>query len=217
MKTDAQLQHDVLAELGWDPAVRSADVGVTVRDGVVTLTGHLADHAQKHAVQRAVQRVRGVTAVVVEMDVRLEPALQRTDADIAASAQHALSWCVQVPGAAVRVVVERGWLTLDGQVEWDYQRRAAENAVRSLCGVVGLTNLIAVQPTVRAASVEHRIHDALARQADRESRHVSVQADGTTVTLRGAVHSWAERTAVLGAAWSTPGVSQVISELTVAP
>ncbi|MBK5206675.1 MAG: BON domain-containing protein, partial [Polaromonas sp.] len=135
MKTDIQLKNDILAELNWDPAVKATDVGVIVTDGVVTLTGYLSNYAEKHAVERAVQRVKGVKALAMEMTVRLAPDHERSDADIALAAERALEWNVLVPDDKVRPIVEKGWITLHGEVAWDYQRRAAEKAVRNLLGV----------------------------------------------------------------------------------
>jgi len=215
MKTDAQLRDDIQAELAWDPAFKAADVGVIVKDGVVTLTGHLASFAEKYAVERAVQRVHGVKAVAVEIAVKIPFDNERTDADIAMAAERALEWNVLVPDGKIRPMVEKGWLTLNGEVEWEYQRRAAESAVRSLMGVRGVSNLVNVTPKVSPADVEKKIHEALTRQADREARHLAITVNGSQVTLRGKVHSWAERNAVQGAAWAAPGVSLVVNDLAV--
>ncbi len=215
MKTDTQLRDDVQAELSWDPAFKASDIGVIVKDGVVTLTGHLSSHAEKYAAERAVQRVHGVKAVAVEMTVKLPFGNERTDADIAMAAERALEWNVLVPDGKIRPVVEKGWLTLQGEVEWGYQRSAAEGAVRDLMGVTGVSNLVKVTPKLSPADVEKKIHDALSRQADREARRLSVSVDGSQVTLRCVVHSWAERDAVQGAAWATPGVSVVVNDLLV--
>jgi len=215
MKTDTQLRDDVQAELSWDPAFKASDIGVIVKDGVVTLTGHVSSHAEKYAAERAVQRVHGVKAVAVEMTVKLPFGNERTDADIAMAAERALEWNVLVPDGKIRPVVEKGWLTLQGEVEWGYQRSAAEGAVRDLMGVTGVSNLVKVTPKLSPADVEKKIHDALSRQADREARRLSVSVDGSQVTLRGVVHSWAERDAVQGAAWATPGVSVVVNDLLV--
>jgi len=215
MKTDTQLRDDVQAELSWDPAFKASDIGVIVKDGVVTLTGHLSSHAEKYAAERAVQRVHGVKAVAVEMTVKLPFGNERTDADIAMAAERALEWNVLVPDGKIRPVVEKGWLTLQGEVEWGYQRSAAEGAVRDLMGVTGVSNLVKVKPKLSPADVEKKIHDALSRQADREARRLSISVDGSQVTLRGVVHSWAERDAVQGAAWATPGVSVVVNDLLV--
>ncbi len=215
MKTDTQLRDDVQAELNWEPAVKAADVGVIVKDGVVTLTGHLASHAEKYAAERAVQRVHGVKALAVEMTVKLPFDNERTDAEIAMAAERALEWNVLVPAGRIHPMVEAGWLTLNGEVEWDYQRSAAESTVRNLMGVTGVSNLVKVKPKVSPADVEAKIHQALTRQADRESSRLAITVNGSQVTLRGTVHSWAERDAVQGAAWATPGVSAVVNDLRV--
>lgn len=215
MKSDIQLRDDVQAELNWTPEVKTSDVGVIARDGVVTLTGHLASHAEKYAIERAVQRVHGVKAVAVELTVKLPFDNQRTDADIAMAAERALEWNALVPHDKIRPMVEKGWLTLMGDVEWEFQRSAAERAVRDLMGVTGVSNMVKVTPKVSPANVEKNIQDALSRQATREAKHVSIAVDGSQVTLRGTVHSWAERDAVQGAAWSSPGVSVVVNDLLV--
>jgi len=215
MKTDTQLRNDIQAELNWAPEVKSSDIGVIVKDGVVTLTGHLSSYAEKYAVERAVQRVYGVKALAVELTVKLPFDNQRTDADIALAAERALEWNALVPDGKIHPMVEKGWLSLTGEVEWDYQRSAAEVAVRDLMGVTGVSNLVKVKPRVSSADVEKKIHDALSRQADREARKLSIAVDGSHVTLRGTVHSWSERDAVQGAAWSTPGVTVVVNDLLV--
>jgi osmotically-inducible protein OsmY len=215
MKTDTQLRNDIQAELAWAPEVKTSDVGVIVKEGVVTLTGHLASHAEKYAVERAVQRVHGVKALAIELTVKLPFDNQRTDADIAMAAERALEWNVLVPDDKIRPLVENGWITLAGEVEWDYQRSAAESAVRNLMGVTGVSNLVKVKPKVSPADVEKKIHDALSRQADREAHRLAITVDGSQVTLRGTVHSWTERDAVQGAAWATPGVTVVVNDLLV--
>ncbi|RYF83727.1 MAG: BON domain-containing protein [Comamonadaceae bacterium] len=215
MKSDTQLRNDVQAELNWTPEVKTSDVGVIVKDGVVTLTGHLASHAEKYAIERAAQRVQGVKALAVELTVKLPFDNQRSDAEIALAAERALEWNVLVPNDRIHLMVEKGWLTLNGEVEWDYQRSAAEIAVRDLIGVTGVSNLVKVKPKVSPADVEKKIHEALARQADREAHRLAISVDGSQVTLRGTVHSWTERNAVQGAAWATPGVSVVVNDLLV--
>jgi osmotically-inducible protein OsmY len=215
MKTDTQLRDDIQAELNWDPAFKASDVGVIVKDGVVTLTGHLANHAEKYAVERAVQRVHGVKATAVELTVKLAFDNARTDADIALAVERALDWNVLVPNGKIRPQVEKGWVTLEGEVEWGYQRTAAEGAVRELMGVTGVSNLVKVKPKLGPADVEKKIREALSRQADREAGRLAITVDGSLVTLRGTVHSWTERDAVEGAAWATPGVSVVLNYLLV--
>ncbi|MDM0078609.1 BON domain-containing protein [Variovorax sp. J2P1-59] len=217
MKSDAMLRSDIVAELNFDPAVtvNATDIGVIVKDGVVTLSGHPTSHAEKHAIERAVQRVKGVKALAVEMSVRIPAGGERTDADIAAAAENALEWNVLVPDDAVHPMVEDGWVTLNGRVEWDYQRRAAEVAVRNLLGVKGVTDLVEVKARFTPADVERKITEALQRQADRDARHIQVLVNGGQVTLRGTVKSWAERRAAQGAAWSAPGVANVVNNLLV--
>lgn len=216
MKTDTQLKQDVEAELAWDAIVNANDVGVAVKDGVVTLSGHLDSYAEKYAAERAAQRVKGVKAVALELDVRLGPAAKRTDADIATAAESALRWHALVPEDRIKVTVEKGWVTLAGDVEWDFQRQSAFKAVRSLTGVVGVSNSIALKPKVTPANITSRIQGALERQAMREAKGIEVIVDGSTVTLKGQVHSWAERNAAQGAAWSAPGITSVVNQLRVA-
>ncbi len=215
MKTDLQLRQDVLSELAWDPAVRTRDVGVAVRNGVVTLLGHIESYAEKHAIERAVQRIRGVKALVVEMDVRLGASALRSDAELAAAAGHALAWHVHVPQGKVQPVVERGWITLNGELQWNYQRKAAERAVRDLVGVRGVANLISIQSAVATADIRKGIHDALVRQVEEGARQIEVVVADSQVTLRGKVHSWSERKAAQWAAWSAPGVSSVVNRLVI--
>jgi osmotically-inducible protein OsmY len=215
MKSDLQLRNDVIAELAWDPAIRATDVGVIVRDGVVTLTGQLDSYAQKFAAERAALRVAGVRGIAIEVGVKLPASHERSDADIAQAVQHALQWSALVPQGKIQTMVEKGHVTLSGTVAWDYQRAAAEGAVRNLLGVVAVANLIQLSPHATPSAVEKGIHEALARQADRAARHVEVTVDGSMVTLTGRVHSWAERDAVQGAAWAAPGVTTIVNELVV--
>jgi osmotically-inducible protein OsmY len=216
MKIDAVLKQDVEAELAWDAIVNASQVGVAVKDGVVTLSGHLDSYAEKYAAERAAQRVKGVKGVAVELDVRLGLGAKRTDADIAAAADSALRWHALVPEDRIKVTVEKGWLTLSGDVEWDFQRQSAFKAVRPLTGVVGVSNTIALKPTVTPANITQRIQGALERQAMREAKGIEVIVSGGTVTLKGTVHSWAERNAAQGAAWSAPGITSVVNQLHVA-
>lgn len=214
MKSDAELQKQVLDELTWDPAINPTDVGVIVKDGVVTLTGQLSSYAEKHATERAAQRVSGVRAIAVELQVRLPDPQQCDDTDVATAAQKALDWNVFVPGT-VQALVEKGWLTLKGEVQWDYQRKAAERAVRYLKGVVGVTNAIIVEPEISAGEIKQEIQSALERHAHREGSRLQVEVEGSQVTLRGNVDSWADLRAAQGAAWSAPGVTSVVNELRV--
>lgn len=213
MKTDAQLQADVLAELDWDPAVNPENIGVTVKDGVVTLTGHLATFMEKHAAERAVHRVAGVRGLALDLDIRLRDT--HDDEDIARRAVAALALNSLVPPGKVKVEVEDGWVTLTGEVDWVYQSTIAEQVVAPMAGVRGLINDITVRPRVKADNIAEHISAALKRRAQREAEHITVDVQGTVVTLRGKVHSLAEREAALGAARATTGVSQVVDRLSV--
>ena len=215
MKTDAELKSDVSEELAWDPAINATHVGVAVDRGVVTLTGHVETVAEKHAIERAVQRVKGVRLVAVELDVKLAPDHRRSDTEIAHAVESALKWNAVVGPSPLQVKVEKGWVTLGGQVRWGYQRAAAEKAVRHLLGVTGVSNLVEIRPATSVAQVASQIGKALARQAEREARHVNVSVNGSEVTLQGHVHSWAEAAAAAGAAWSAPGVTRVVNQLIV--
>lgn len=215
MKTDAQLRAEVTDELAWDPAVDAANVGVAVKDGVVTLTGHLGSFAEKHAVERAVRRVPGVHAIAMDLDVKLPTSQQRSDSEIALAAAAALRLDSLVPDGRVQVQVENGWVTLTGEVDWGYQFASAEQAIRPLPGVRGMYNKIVIKPRVDSREIGTQITLALTRQAAREARHIDIAVEGGVVTLSGKVHSTAEHDAALGVAFSTKGVSHVVDHLQV--
>lgn len=215
MKTDSDLKKDVLTELLWDPLVPETRVGVTVTGGVVTLSGHVDTYAQKVAAKRAVERVGGVKAIAVELDVIPLGIHQRSDTEIAAAADHALSWNTSVPPDRVKVAVEKGWVTLDGDLDWNFQRRAVERMVRPLKGVVGITDNIRLKVLALPENLSNRIQEALTRQAMREAKRIEITVDGSVVTLNGRVHSWSERNAAEGATWSAPGVSRVNNQLVI--
>ncbi len=217
MKTDMQLQRDVIEELAWQPNVREAEIGVAVKNGVITLSGFVDSYAQKHAAARAAERVHGVRAVADDVSVKLPKSFVRTDTDIAHAAVSALKWDVEVPDARLQVLVDDGWVSLDGAVDWQFQRTAAEKAVRCLTGVKGVINRVSVQqPKVSALEVNQRIEEALKRSAVTEADHISVEAKNGKVVLRGTVHSWAEREDAERAAWAAPGVCEVDDEIAVA-
>ncbi|MES2183138.1 MAG: BON domain-containing protein [Pseudomonadota bacterium] len=215
MKPDIQLQRDVADELRCDPVIGSGPLSTAVNDGLVTLGGTVRSYAEKCAAETAALRVAGVRDLRSELVVELPPRLQRPDADIAAAVRQALQWCVLLPPGAVSASVESALVTLDGEVDWDYQRSAAVRTVRDLAGIVGLRSRIRVKRTAERSVIQEGIHAALARQADRDARRVDVSVDGSYVTLRGTVRSWSERTAVACAAWASPGVLAVVNELTV--
>ena len=215
MKTDAQLQQDVMAEQKWEPAVHAAQIGVEVKDGVVTLAGEVSSHAEKWHAERAAQRVHGVKALAVEMEVKLSEFGRRTDADIAQSATNILSWTSPLPAQTFKVLVEGGWLTLSGDVEWQYQRQDAADSVRGLQGVKGVSNQIAVRPRLSAGVVKSDIEAALSRRAASDAGTIGVGVSGTEVTLTGTVHSWTERDLARRSAWGTAGVSNVVDRMTL--
>ncbi len=217
MKNDIEIQRDVLDELAWEPSVNAAHIGVSVKDGIVALTGHVPSYAEKFAAELAARRVYGVKAIVNELEVKLPGSSTRTDEDIAADAVKALQSNVFVPADAIRVTVRDGWIILEGEVEWQYQRDAAENAVRLLAGVKGVSNLIEIKPRVSPAEVQRKIEDAIRRSAEMDARRVGVEVRDGEVVLRGTVRSWAEREEAERAAWAAPGVRRVEDQITVAP
>ena len=216
MKTDAQLQEDVMAELKWEPAVDAAQIGVEVKDGIVTLAGHVTNYAGKWHAEHAAQRVYGVKALVVEIDVTLAGSTRRTDADIARSAKDVLQWTTDAMDDTVQIKVEKGNITLSGAVDWEYQRRDAADAIRNLVGVKSVVNMVTIKPNVSTAVVKADIYAALTRRATSDSKNIKVAVDGGEVTLTGSVHSWAERELANSSAWGAPGVRNVVDQMTIA-
>jgi len=216
MKTDSQLQHDVSAELQWEPSVHAARIGVAVKDGVVTLAGQVDSCSEKWNAERAAQRVAGVKAMTTELKVHLTGLSQRTDADVAAAVENVLEWTSSLPAGAIQVMVESGWVTLSGDVDWQYQRQAATDSVRHLMGVTGVSDQISIQPSVNATAVKADIEAALTRSSVAEAKKILVAVQGSDVTLSGTVHSWDERNTANNSAWGTPGVRNVVDRLTLA-
>lgn len=213
---DIDLRKDVVEELEWDPSIDARTIGVAVEDGIVALTGHVESYAAKTTAERIVKRVHGVTGVANDVEVKLASGAARDDIDIARSAVNALEWNVSVPKNVVKVTVTKGWVTLDGNVEWYYQKRAAEEAVLYLAGVRGVTNSIAVtSKPVHVEDVKGKIEAALKRNAEIDAKKIAVRASDGKVTLTGTVRSFIERQDAVSAAWSAPGVTNVVDEIRV--
>ena len=214
---DMSLRQHIIDELDFDPSVSSAHIGVAVEKGVVTLSGHVASYAEKLAAEKAVKRVKGVTAIAEEIKVRFPEDSRTADDEIAARAVAILRWSAVVPQDSVMVKVQDGWVGLSGQVNWRYQRSAAEAEVRRLSGVAGVVNTITIKPSVQPGDVKRRIEDALKRNAQIEADGIRVSVDdGGRVSLEGVVHDWREREAAEHAAWSAPGVLRVEDHLRIA-
>src|SRR5580698_7950007 len=213
MKTDKQLQQDVIAELSWEPSVNAAHVGVEVTNGVVTLAGHVSNYDEKLNAERAAQRVAGVKALAVEMDVKLAGTSKRNDSEIAHSAEAVLHSAAYFPPNAIKIKVESGCITLSGEVEWDYQRRNSLAAVRHLLGVTAVNDQITLKPKVSSILVKSDIEAALKRRARTDSQQISVDVQGSDVTLTGSVHSWSDRDLARDSAWGTPGVRNVVDKM----
>ena len=215
IRTDAAIQADVMAELKYEPRVLPNEIGVVVKDGIVTLTGWVETYTKKWAAEDAAYRVRGVKAVANDIEVRLPTTSQRTDADIAAAALRALEWDAFVPTDRIKVTVSNGWVTLAGDVDWQFQKQDAERVVRRLTGVRGVTNLVTVKPRATPTVIRERIEDALVRNAETDAERITVEVQGTKVILRGTVRSWAEREEAERAAWAAGGVTSVDNRITV--
>jgi len=215
MISDLQLRQDVLDELEFEPCVNAAHLGVAANRGVVTLTGFVANYAEKAAAERAVRRVKGVKAIAEEIEVRLPSDTKRSDDEIAARAVEILKWQVGFPADRLAVKVEKGIVTLTGDVDWQYQKADAEHVVHKLSGVIDVLNQIRVAAPVRASEIKEKIQKALQRSAEVEASGITVQTEGGRVVLSGKVRAWYERDIAERAAWSAPGVTEVQDHLTI--
>lgn len=213
--TDHDLMQSVLDELAWDPSVTESHIGVTAHGGVVTLSGHVGSYAEKCAAEHAVGRVSGVKGIAEELEIRYLYDVGHGDEDIARQALNVLNWDLSVPKDKVKVKVEKGWITLSGVVHWYYQKNAAEKDVRKLFGVMGVSNLITIEPALRASDVQRKIKAAFGRNAEFEAEHIVVSIDGSKVTLTGKVDSYYERSLAENTAWSAPGVTDVNDLITI--
>jgi len=212
---DLELKKNVETELNYEPSINPAEIGVAAKDGIVTLTGRVQSYWEKVAAERAATRVDGVKAVVNELTVRLPYSSERTDEDIAQAALNSLKWSVLIPADSIKVKVSKGWVTLEGTVDWQFQKIAAEKAVRKLYGVIGVTNSVEVKSQASKAEVKSEIESALRRSAELDAKRIKVEVDGDKVTLRGTVHSYFEREEAERAAWRAPGVRSVDNRIVV--
>lgn len=214
-RTDREIQDEVLEELAWDTTVQANEIGVIVKDHVVTLTGTVDSYAKRWAAQQAAHRVRGVTAVANDIEVRLSTTAERTDAELAGACLSALKWDAAVSTAALDVTVSKGWVTLSGEVDWNAQRESAERAVRRLSGVIGVTNLLAVKHHPAPADVKQRIERALIRSAEIDAKRITVEIHNSAAVLHGTVRSYAEKRAAEHSAWSAPGITRVDNQINI--
>jgi len=214
-KSDAEIKRDVLSELEYEPSIKVTNIGVLVKDGVVTLNGYATSYSEKWEAVRAVKRVAGVTAIADDIEIKLLDSLCRTDGDIAAEVANRFNWSPTTPAGAVTVTVREGWVTLEGQLEWAYQKVTAEEAVRYLAGVKGVTNLIKIAPILKPDEVESAIGTAFERNALLDAAKIEVETSGNTVILRGKARNHAEREEAERIAWAAPGVSWVDNQIAV--
>jgi osmotically-inducible protein OsmY len=215
MRTDNELKHDVLDELEWEPSVDAAQIGVIAKDGIVTLTGYVPNFSEKLHAERVVKTVKGVRAVANDIEVHLPGSSERTDADIAEASLNALKWHTSIGDSKVKVTVRNGWVTLEGVVNWQFERQEAKDAVSRLIGVKGVANNITLSVKPKPADIKDKIEEAFKRRAELDAGHVQIAVNGGVVTLNGFVDSWGELAEAERVAWSAPGVTSVENELGV--
>lgn len=216
MKTDIQLQQDVMAELRWDPKINAAHIGVQAQNGVVTLSGHVENYAEKWNAEDAAKRVSGVKVLAIDIEVILPNSSQKSDSEIALAVANAIKTNTYHLDALVKAKVENGFVTLTGEVEWQFQKIAAENAINYLTGIKGVFNNISVKPKVSITTVKSDINAAINRRAQSDIQNIKVSVDGSDVTLTGKVHDWSEKNLVIDAAWAVPGVRKVVDQMSFA-
>jgi len=217
MKSDRDIERDVREELQWDPDLDATDIAVSAKDGVVTLTGFVKSYTDKYEAEAAAKRVAGVSAVANDLEVRIPNVDERPDPEIARDAVSAIKSQLPISSEHIKVVVKNGWVTLEGQVEWQYQKNTAENAVRRIKGVKGVSNLIVLKPSAEPTEIKSKIMEAFKRNAELDANSIQVEANGSEVILKGTVRSWVEREEAERVAWSAPGVTRVEDRIVVVP
>src|SRR5262245_1296427 len=217
MKSDKEIERDGRAEIAWDPDLDATDIAATVRNGVVTLTGFTKSYTDKYEAEAAAKRVAGVAGVANDIEVRMPSIDERPDPEIARDAVSALNSQLPISSENIKIVVKNGWVTLEGQVEWQYQKSTAEAAVRRIKGVKGVSNLIQIKPRAQPSEIRRKIMDAFKRNAEVDANRIVVETEGSKVILKGTVRSWIEREEAERVAWAAPGVTQVEDQIVVAP
>jgi osmotically-inducible protein OsmY len=217
MKSDSEIEKDVKAEMQWDPDLDATDIAVSVQKGVVTLTGFVKSYTDRYEAEAAAKRVAGVIAVANDIEVRMPSVDERPDPEIARDAAAAVKSQLPISSENIKIIVKNGWVTLEGQVEWQYQRQTAENVVRRIKGVKGVSNTILLKPRAEPTEVKRKIQEALRRSAEVDANRIEVEARGGEVVLKGTVRSWIEREEAERAAWAAPGVTKVEDRIVVSP
>jgi osmotically-inducible protein OsmY len=217
MRSDSEIEKNVKAELEWDPDLDATDIAVSVKNGVVTLTGFVKSYTDRYEAETAAKRVAGVVAVANDIEVRMPSVDERPDPEIAREAAAAIKSQLPISSEHIKIIVKNGWVTLEGEVEWQYQRQTAENVVRRIKGVKGVSNTILLKPRAEPTEVKRKIQEALRRSAEVDANHIEVEARGGEVTLKGTVRSWIEREEAERAAWAAPGVTKVEDRIVVSP
>src|ERR1700716_3067582 len=215
MRSDSDIERDVKEELEWDPDLDASDIAVSVKKGVVTLAGFVKSYTDKYEAESAAKRVAGVSAVANDLEVRMPSVDERPDPDIARDAVAAIKSQLPISSEHIKIVVKNGWVNLEGQVEWQYQRQTAENAVRRIKGVKGVSNLIQLKPRAQPDEIKEKIQEAFKRNAEVDANRIMVETNGGEVILKGTVRSWIEREEAERVAWSAPGVTRVVDQIIV--